>query len=297
MACDHFRLRSLTWNPNFKVYDIPIKVQACINGTGNNNETACYPSTVYQESVIAFDIESGKINWIQRLSALDAWTLACGLGGLDGEVHQPTCPPSPGIDADFGMAPTFVSGSFADTPSHADVVVVSQKNANLYAIVAASGKVYWVTVTSVDSGATGALSWGVAVDTSRVYFTAYDAASISWKLEPSGRNISNSAYGAVALENGTILWETQAPNNSISFAPPTVTNDVVFVGLGEPIGAMLIFDKVTGNIISRISTGPITYGGVAVQGNFVMFGTGYNRYNGTGSFNVYSVEDHHHGWY
>lgn len=76
------------------VYEIPAAVQACVNATGNGNETACYPPSVLVEAVVVFDIRTGKINWRQAQHPLMAWTAACGVPGAASK--QPTCPPNPG---------------------------------------------------------------------------------------------------------------------------------------------------------------------------------------------------------
>lgn len=258
------------------VYSVPASVQACINSTGDGNETACYSPSVWQEAVIAFDTTSGHVNWIQRLSALDAWTLACGLPGL--APLQNTCPPNPGPDADFGMAPSFVPGHFSNTPHGRDVIVVGQKSGNLYAIDAANGTIYWTTLTSPDSNPESALVWGVAVDASHVYFTAANPGLAPWTLQPSGVNISNSAYGAADLASGSMTWEVPVPLNNTSLAPPSVSNDLIFVGRGgyqitpgaNETGSIVILDKGTGSILHNIPADNIIIGGVAVHERYVI---------------------------
>ncbi|OQO09078.1 hypothetical protein B0A48_05969 [Cryoendolithus antarcticus] len=282
------------------VYDIPADVQGCIDRTTNDNETACYPDTVWQESVIAFDIGTGKVNWIQRLSALDAWTLAC-LAPLYGLPPQPTCPPNPGPDADFGMAPSFIPSHSHTTPHNSDIVVVGQKNGFLYALDACNGTIYWSTLTGPDSSSGGALMWGVAVDEGRVYFTAVNPGLAVWTLQPSGMNISNSAFGAIELSTGKFAWEVPVPGNWTSFAPPTVTEDVVLVGVGgfqgavgtpSTRGSVVALEKGSGKLPKEIAADSVMYGGVAIEGKYAMFGAGYaSNYQSpaVGSFNVYQV--------
>ena len=281
------------------VYAIPVGVQACINSTGNDNETACYPPTVWQEAVIAFDITSGIETWVRPLSALDAWTLACGLKGL--LPPQPTCPPDPGPDADFGMAPSFVSHHSACTPHGRDVVVVGQKSGFVYAIDAANGTIYWSTLTGPDSSSSGALLWGVAVDEAQVYFTTVNPGLDLFTLQPSGLNITNSAYGAIELDTGKFVWEVPVPGGYNSFAPPTVTNDIVLVGdsgfvgpagSANDTGSVVVLNKHTGEILQQLHLDSVIYGGVAVSGRFVMTGSGYAPVYqlGHGSFYVYEVD-------
>ena len=149
------------------VYSTPPQYTACLNKTTNSSNTlqdnstnSCVPQSVYQEAVLAFDAATGQINWSHRLSPLDAWTVAC----IAVPVMNPLgCPPSPGPDADFGMAPSFVPAS-EYTPFGKDTLVVGQKNGNLYAIDAQTGELFWATATSPD-GDVGGLIWGLAVGT------------------------------------------------------------------------------------------------------------------------------------
>ena len=146
------------------VYSTPPQYAACLNKTTNssinsqgNTTDPCVPQNLYQESVIAFDAATGHINWAHELSPLDAWTVAC----KNPQINPLNCPPSPGEDADFGMAPSFVPAS-ESTPFGEDTLVVGQKNGNLYAISAQTGKLFWATITSPD-GTQGGLFWGIAV--------------------------------------------------------------------------------------------------------------------------------------
>jgi outer membrane protein assembly factor BamB len=220
------------------------------------------------------------------------------------------------------MAPAFVYGSIANTPNKQDTVVVGQKNGNLYALSAVDGATFWATVTSPD-GLEGGLIWGVAVDDVAVYFTgkilkctcfirrvqqltrntAVNYNAVSFQLQPSNITVNNSAYGAASLSNGTLLWETAAPNNSISFSPPSVVNDVVVVGLtgqnyaGQGAadyeytnGSLIIMNKANGSILVNYMLDTNTHGGIAVYGEYLIFGTGYFPYNGTGSLYVLEVD-------
>lgn len=290
------------------VYTLPTEYEACQNQTQNIQVIAkgltsdpCVPKNVYQESVLAIDLESGFINWIRQLSPLDAWTAACGFGG---SLQKPNltrvpalCPYQPGPDADFGMAPSFVP-SGKGTPHEQDTVVLGQKNGNVYALSAQAGTIFWATATSPD-GNVGGLNWGIAVDDEQVFYTAVNSDLKQWTLEPSGKSINGSAFGSVSLANGSVLWET-APQ-AFSIVPPSVVNDVVFFGRtgngGLPIneyiaspGGVMPVNKYTGEILKDYSLGATFHGGFAIVDDYVMFGTGYEPpYNGTGRFSVWTL--------
>ncbi|KAK5694579.1 hypothetical protein LTR97_009169 [Elasticomyces elasticus] len=280
------------------VYEIPEAVQACINATSSNSsDLACYPSSVWHEAVIALDIDCGNVNWIKILSPLEAWNAACGIAGVT--PKSDACPPNPGPDADFGMAPAFVPARIGATPNGHDVVVIGQKTGDLYAMDAADGSMMWATIVGPDTSSFGALVWGVAVDASRVYFTVQDPLYETWRSQPSGKNTSNAAYGAVELCNGSITWEVPVPLNSTSYGPPSVTQDVaLFPRMGHFIpptlangttGSVVILDSASGIIVADIPADYIVYGSVAAEGPFIMFGTGYHGSTAFGSFNVFKV--------
>ncbi|ORY04447.1 quinon protein alcohol dehydrogenase-like superfamily [Clohesyomyces aquaticus] len=248
---------------SFKLlWDIPMipKVEADLgwSGIGVWGSQPSIDIARRQESVIAFDIDLGIINWVHQLPALDAFSAACGFAGLFPQ-NKTLCPQIPGEDTDFGMAPTFVPGS-ASTPYRKDVVVVGQKSGILYAFSAQAGQLFWSTATG-PGGLGGGLSWGIAVDDTRVYFTQINTQEVDWQIQPSNLTINRSAYGAVSLASGDILWETASP------AAGT-----------------------TGEIVLDHTLDTTFHGGIAVQDRYVLFGLGYSGFQPKalvpGSFNV-----------
>ena len=281
------------------VYTAPKEFSNCAES--NSKGSSCLPPNVYQEAVMALDITSGHINWANQISPLDAWNVAC-IPGAATAGNQANCPPAPGPDADFGMAPAFVSVANANTPGGKDTVVVGQKNGNLYAISAEDGSISWATSTSPD-GVAGGLSWGVAVDDCQVYFTAINANSRPWDIFPSRRKINNSAWGAVSLLDGKVVWDTQSlPPTSQAYVPPTIANGVVITGRtqlnadgpGSTTGGMLVMlEAATGTMLHKIDLDVDYHGGIAVHDEYMIFGTGYQNtfFNTTGSLYVAKVLD------
>lgn len=267
--------------------------------TTKNNATAdsCLPLEIWQDSLLAIDIATGFVNWVRQVEPLDAWTIACGLPGSP--QTSPNCPQIPGPDADFGIAPKFVrAGQKTQTPNGEDIIVAGQKNGNLYAMSARTGETLWATVTGPE-GLLGGLSWGIAVDEQRVYFNQLNSDKKSWRLQPSNRTINGSAYGAVSLSSGAILWETAAIGSGVAFGPPSVVGDIVISNApAESIagqltvkpGALDVLDRRTGNILHEVAVDASNHGGFAVQDKYLLFGTGYQGYNGTGSLYVMKVE-------
>ncbi|KAH8896722.1 Quino protein alcohol dehydrogenase-like protein [Thozetella sp. PMI_491] len=271
-------------------YSIPNATIRCQKATQNNTSAymavgsvrdPCLPEDIWQDSVLAIDIDKGTVNWAHQPPKLDAYSAACGYPGIFAQ-NTTLCPEIPGEDADFGMAPAFVPYA------RGDMVVLGRKNGDIYALSARTGHSLWQTSTS-PVGIGGGLSWGIAVDDSRVYYTAINSGENAWQLRLSNRTVSRSAYGALSLENGAVLWETEAPSNNIAFGPPSIVGDLVLVartgqdpdGAGlydQSTGGLVALEKSTGRIIMDHGLDTNFHGGVAVQDRYVLFGTGYLAY-------------------
>ena len=289
-------------------YSIPDVIIDCQNETQNISAVVrglvpdpCLPRDILQESIIAIDIDLGVVNWVHQLPALDAFTAACGFPGVSPQ-NKALCPQIPGLDTDFGMAPTFVPGS-SKTPYGKDTVVVGQKSGILYAVSAQAGRLFWSTATG-PGGLGGGLSWGIAADDSRVYFTAINNGELDWQIQPSNQTTNRSAFGAVSLATGAVLWETAVPLNGTSYSPPGVVGDLVLVGKtgSDPNGtqnydttngSIVALEKTTGRVLLDFTLDTNIHGGVAVQDRYVMFGLGYNGFEPRalvpGSFNVMMI--------
>ncbi|KAF2100200.1 Quino protein alcohol dehydrogenase-like protein [Rhizodiscina lignyota] len=285
------------------VYSVPDVITKCQQQTANITAIStglvpesCLPSDVWQEAVLAIDIDDGLVNWVRQLSPLDSWTVACGIPGRLPKIPE-VCTGVPGPDADFGMAPAYVPGN-ANTPFGRDIVVVGQKNGNLHALNAQTGSLFWSVATSPD-GTGGGLSWGVAADDTRAYFTAINANLKPYHLIPSNQSVHTSAFGAASLTDGRIEWETVVPFGQAAYVPPTVVGDIVIAGrtgldqghgvLANTTGGLIVMNKATGEILQDMELDANFHGGIAVQGDYLMFGTGYSGLNTTGTFVVAKI--------
>jgi outer membrane protein assembly factor BamB len=252
------------------LYIYPQAYQHCENQT-----SSCMPDGIWQESVLGLDINTGKVNWGNRVSALDGFTMVCWTADA-----SPLCNTGPNTDADFAMFPTYVPASLSGLKD--DMVVVGQKSGNIYAFAAKDGSLVWGSKTS-PSSSWGGLSWGMAVDNARVYFTAINYGKYDWPLIPSGVTITNSAFGSANLSNGNIIWETQVPQNNLAYTPPTVVGDIIIVaraGLGTAVGSLMALSKTTGSILFDWPTDSTMRGGITVQDQYLIFGTGYDYSSG-----------------
>lgn len=261
-----------------------------------NNDT-CLPSGVWQDSVLAIDIDSGHVNWVQQWPGVDIFTAACGYPNFAAQ-NTTLCPGIPGPDSDFGMAPVYMP-----TRDGAGKLVVGRKNGVLYSMSADNGHILWKTATG-PTGVNGGLSWGISVDDTRVYFTVINSDYQAWQLQPSGQMVDRSAYGAVSLSDGRILWETPVPMNGISLGPPTVVGDLVLVArtgqdpngtssYDQSQGGLVVLNKANGTLIADFMLTTNFHGGVAVDGPYILFGTGYSGFGSAalvpGGFHVLRV--------
>jgi hypothetical protein len=138
------------------------------------------------------------------------------------------------------------------------------------------------------------LSWGVAADNSRVYFTGINSLNVTWQLLPSNQTIQNSAFGAASLATGELLWETQTPDNNVAFGPPSVIGEVIAVtrtgqntaNSANTKGGLVFLSPATGEILADIELDANSHSGVAAYGKNLFFGTGYSGFEGTGSLYV-----------
>ncbi len=277
------------------MYSLTAPFEECHNATVNLTVVEdgqvgeqCLPKGVMLDSVVALDIPTGRVNWVKRLGPLDPWNTACvpdliapGSGG------GPQCNFTAGPDVDLGMAPTFVLAS-EHTPDGLDMLVVGQKSSALWGLSAETGKVFWMTSTG-PTGLEGGLIWGVAADDRQVYYTVVNWDRVNYTL-PGGDGktvISNSAFGAASLKDGSIVWQIASPRNTTSIIVPAVVNDVVLTGIsgnfteGGPLGAgvgpgsFLALDKKTGEILKEWHLDAYFHGVMSAVHDYVMFGTGY----------------------
>ncbi|KAK3401444.1 quinon protein alcohol dehydrogenase-like superfamily [Sordaria brevicollis] len=297
------------------VYSFPPEFAHCANQTSE-----CMPRGVNQEAIIAVDISTGKENWVRRITKMDAWNGGCVATPID-KVNCAQEPP--GNDGDFGMAPSFVSAKTSGLEK--DVVIAGQKNANIYALDAETGKTVWQVNTSPDFQG-GGISWGVAVDDEAVYYNLpYGLGGTN-----GGLGESTAFYGAVELRTGRKVWEVrvnETGTNSIALTAPTVLGKgggskkgrggqkgkgrkggkddddrlALFPRTGVmdangayfySQGALVFVEKRTGRIVKELVLDTNFNGGIAVQGRYVMFGTGYRNgqsYLGNGTLHVYRV--------
>ncbi|KAK9090675.1 hypothetical protein Sjap_023852 [Stephania japonica] len=260
--------RNLVFAATGNLYSAPQRVLDC-QRRANNQTTRpdeCIEDVNHGNSILAFDLDSGKIRWFRQLGGYDVYFEDCS------NVSKPGCPPGPNPDADFGEAPMMLS--VRGKSGVRDVVVAVQKSGIAWALDRGDGKIVWYTKAG-PGGIAGGGTWGAATDGKRVYTNIANSNGISFKLTPSNINTTAGAWVAMDAATGKIIWSIANPRYFPSNAPVTVANGVLFAGSPDPLGAFFAMDASTGRILWSYNTNATIYGGASISHGCVYLGNGY----------------------
>ncbi|MGA3091616.1 MAG: PQQ-binding-like beta-propeller repeat protein [Terriglobales bacterium] len=234
-----------SWGPSgAAVWSSPtadLKRHAIYVATGNNYSQ---PPTDSSDSVIAFDIRTGKKLWSRQFTAEDVWNSGCVTASKD------NCPAQHGDDFDFGSPPVLKSLS-----GSRDILLLAQKSGMVYALdPARRGKLVWKTSIG-HGGPLGGIEWGGAVDNRYAYFPLSDY------------DFSNPLAGgglfALNLRTGAQVWHAPAPKPACAgqfgcspaqMAPPTLIPGVIFAGSLD--GHLRAYDTRDGTVLWDFDTTP-----------------------------------------
>ena len=213
---------------------VDLKAHAIYVDTGNGYSE---PDSRYSDSVIAFDMNSGKMLWSKQFTANDRWNIACVA------PDTANCPRGPGNDFDFGSPP--ILRSLADGRR---ILIAGQKSGIVYALDPDHrGKVLW-QVRIGHGGALGGIQWGGGADETLAYFPRSD-----W--DDSGPNAGGGMF-ALQFTTGQKVWFAPPPKtacdaqpgcSAAQMAPVTVIPGVVFSGSLD--GHLRAYDTHDGAII------------------------------------------------
>jgi len=157
-------------------------------GTGVNFRE---PSNKYSDSLVAFDMKSGKIVWGHQYLAGDVFNFGCLV------EQKSNCPKKIGVNQDIGVSPIL------KPLGKGRILVFGQKNGLVYGVDPdKQGKILWQTRVS-KGGLQGGLIWGSAADDKNVYYSISD-----WDpMHPE----AGGGVVAVEIATGKIVWQTPAP--------------------------------------------------------------------------------------
>ena len=247
-------------------------------GTGNNYSP---PATVNSDSVLAFDLATGKIKWRRQQTENDIWNGTCRRNDREAAA----CPDAEAPDVDFSVSPVLV------TSNGRSMLIVGNKSGMIWALDPdQQGKTVWQQQVGQGSSGGGVL-WGLAVDAERVYVPNgyFDAKTPD----------ASGGMAALNLRDGRPLWNTPNPTcgdrklckpshpAAVTALPGAVfsgTMDGQFYGYSSETGKILwqfnsAQDFATVNGI-KANGGSMSNSGATVAGGMVYVQSGYSHNGG-----------------
>jgi polyvinyl alcohol dehydrogenase (cytochrome) len=239
------------------------------------------------DAVIAMDLKTGKIRWVNQVLANDNF--------MSGTVNGPLGQRGP--DFDFGASPMLVK------VAGKDLLVTGNKSSIVYAMDPDTGKTVWQTAKLGSGGAGGGVEWGSATDGRIVYAALAD-------FPGRGR----PGLAALGAADGAVLWQADAPKGVVCNVPSgrclpgysqavTAVPGAVFAGALDghlrayAADGRLIWDYDTTppldtvNGIKGASGGSLDMGGATVAGGRVFIHSGYGGSAGANNLLlVFSVD-------
>jgi polyvinyl alcohol dehydrogenase (cytochrome) len=261
---------------------IDVKRRRIYVGTGDAYTSPAAPTS---DSVIAFDLDSGKLLWHYQALAGDAFNLACYIG------NGPNCPRENGPDLDIAAPPILVTLS-----GGRDLILVGQKSAEVFALDPdRDGKMLWKRRVG-RGGAAAGVHWGMTFADGFLYVPNSDARA----LPIDEKSPAHPGLSAIDPSTGTLQWFSAAPDACSAqlagscdaglSAPATSIPGVIFAGALD--GHLRAYDMKTGGILWDFDTvrtfhtvngvegqggtieaaGPIVVGGMLFSNSGYMYG-------------------------
>ena len=213
---------------------IDVKNKVLYAATGDNYSE---PAAGLTDSIIAMDLDTGKIVWSRQMTVGDVWNLACGMGLQALGVDEMNCPDKDAPDSDFGSSPVLVN-----LPGGRRALIAGQKSGAVYALDPdRRGATIWQTKLG-KGGKVGGVQWGPAVDNERAYIAISDAGvqfapdakvGMATTLDPK----TGGGLFALRLADGEKVWYTKPgecgdrrPCSPAQSAAVTAIPGVVFSG-------------------------------------------------------------------
>ena len=150
--------------------------------TGDSYTEIDHPAS---DAVVAMDLKTGKIRWVNQVLAQDNF--------MSGTVNGPLGQRGP--DFDFGASPELVA--LANGKS---LLITGNKSAIVYAMDPDTGKTVWQSARLGSGGTGGGVEWGSATDGKILYAPLAD-------LPARGR----PGLAALSVADGKVLWQVDAP--------------------------------------------------------------------------------------
>ena len=255
----------------------------------------------YFDSVIALDLDTGKINWAARGLPNDVYNVSCGInvpgvftiplivgpppgtnltpGAYDNCPYSPPGPPThTDPDWDFAQGPMLLANG---------LVAAGQKSGVFWAFKRKTGELVWRTQV-VPGGITGGMEWGSANDGKSIFVASANSGTalagagsgaVDWTLK-DGTKTKAGGWAALDSDTGGVIWTTADPtyptvnNGSRAEGAVSATNDVVFGCNLAPVGLMVAMSTKTGAILWQYQSGGPCTAGASISDGMVFWGSG-----------------------
>src|SRR6266536_2390217 len=269
----------------------PEEIKACVNSVDGSQDN-------HFDAVMALDMDTGAIKWVNNVIPFDAWTVGC--------LFPPhiNCPSPSGPDFDFGQGPALFEVKTGHGRSR-HLLGAGQKSGIYWTFDPDTGNVVWSTQAG-PGGTLGGLEWGSAVDGRRVYLSVANTgfAPFTFTAGPqAGRTVKGGFWCALDAATGQVLWQVagdqppalpnaNTPQDAIAITPGAVSfaNGIVFAGALDAVGTLYALDAESGNILWRFASGGSVNSGAAIVDGTVYWGSGYANISGTPNNKFYAFE-------
>ena len=248
-------------------------------GTGNSYTDI---PTARTDSILALDMSSGAIRWVNQLRTKDNYVVGCESPAAAGKG---VCPITLGPDVDFGTSP--ILRTLADGRR---LLLTGEKSGQVYALDPQSGQQVWAAQVGTGSSL-GGIEWGSAADPSQMYAPVSDAAT----ARPGG-------LVALRIADGKKVWQANPPPPVCSWGPrnclaaqsQAVSAVPGAVLSGSQDGHLRAYASNDGRVIWDFDTaqsfqtvngvagvgGSLDNGGATVANGMVFVNSGYGRITG-----------------
>jgi polyvinyl alcohol dehydrogenase (cytochrome) len=252
-------------------------------GTGENYSS---PANDKSDSIIALELATGKIRWVQQMLKGDAWNNSCGPRAHKNNIN---CPKEDGPDLDFGAPPILVKAA-----DGRDIILAGQKSGMIYALdPAANGKTLWQQRAGM-GGFFGGIHWGMASDGRTLFAGVTDTPGNKAAVGPPRQGMH-----AFDVISGKPIWSKIEPlickedkhecRTALS-AGVTLTDGITFAGALN--GILRAYSTQDGRILWTIDTrrdwptvngvkgtgGAIDSAGPVVAGGLLIVNSGYDKF-------------------
>ncbi len=252
-------------------------------GTGENYSS---PANDKSDSIIALDLATGKIRWVQQMITGDAWNASCGWQAHNNNIN---CPKEDGPDLDFGAPPILLKAA-----GGRDIILAGQKSGMIYALDPENGgRVLWQQRAGM-GGFNGGVHWGMASDGRVLFAGIADTPDNKGAVGPPRQGMH-----AFDVATGKQLWSKIEPyvckepkhecRTALS-AGVTLTDGVIFAGALN--GILRAYSTKDGSILWTTDTrrnwptvngvkgygGAIDSSGPVVAGGYLIVNSGYDKF-------------------